>query len=266
MQSTRRGPGSSLIDLHCHILPGVDDGSQSMRESLGMARIAVASGVGTIVTTPHSNQVGRFENYATPQLQRVFEAFCKELERNRIPLRVLPGMEIFAVGDVVEKIRHKLLCPIAGTQYYLVEFPFSAPADEIEHTLREMLAAGFVPLIAHPERYACVQREPQRLAHWRALGCAAQLNRGSVQGRFGTKCAAAADFILQRGLADVFGSDAHSAYRRTPELGSLREYLTRRVGGEQGRRLLEINPTRLLNRETLADGGHMNASTGESAR
>lgn len=222
-----------------------------MEDSIRMARIAAESGVETIVATPHANQLGRFENYATHEMQEVFEAFCREVQRLRIPLRILPGMEIYASDDVVEKIRRRMLCPLAGTQYYLIEFPFQGEADEMEILLRQMLANGYTPLIAHPERYACVQRDPGRLARWEQLGCAAQVNRGSLQGRFGRQCAAAAEYLLENGLVHVFGSDAHGPDIRTPEMGSLWEYIASSQGTKRAEQLLLQNPRRLLRGEKL---------------
>lgn len=241
----------SLVDLHIHILPSLDDGAQSMRDSLAMADIAVRSGVRIMVVTPHANQTRRFENYATPRMQQVFEAFCREVRRAGLPLRVLPGMEIYASRDVVERIRRHELCPLAGTDYYLVEFPFTCPASEIEWLLQRMLRHGYRPIIAHPERYHCIQRDPQQLARWQEMGCAAQLNRGSVQGQFGSVCGETARYLIDRDWVDLFGSDAHGVHRRTPEMASIREYLTKHKGREAAQRLLVDNPIALLRNQTL---------------
>lgn len=240
-----------LVDLHLHILPSLDDGAQSMRDSLAMAEIAVRSGVRTMVVTPHANQWGRFENYATPHMQQVLEAFCREVRRAGLPLNVLPGMEIYASQDVVERIQRRELCPLAGTQYYLIEFPFPCPAPEMDWLLQRMLRHGYRPVIAHPERYHCIQRDPQQLARWREMGCVAQLNRGSVQGQFGSGCADTARYLIDRGWVDLFGSDAHGVHHRTPEMASIWEYLVRHKGREAARRLLAANPSALLRNQEL---------------
>lgn len=265
MHSTSKGPGKGFIDLHCHILPGIDDGSQSMRESLEMAQLAVENGIGTVVATPHANQRGRFENYSTMRMQEVFDSFCEELRRRRIPLRVLPGMEIFATPDVTELIRRRMLCPLAGTRYFLIEFPFHGSADDMEVILAEMLKHQYVPIIAHPERYACIQHEPGRIAKLREAGCVVQVNRGSVQGRFGRRCAAAAAHLLDNGLIDVFGSDAHGAEFRTPELRSLWGHLECHYGSREAKRLMFDNPGRLLQNQNLRRECAPIDTTGESA-
>lgn len=238
-----------LIDLHAHILPGLDDGAQTMADSIEMAKIAVQSGVRILVVTPHANQRGRFENYATPYMEQVFEDFCQELRRQNIPLRLLQGMEIYASGDVVELIRRRMLCPIAGTDHYLIEFPFSCPAEDIRYLLHDMLANGYIPIVAHPERYVCVQEDPEELQRWRQMGCVAQLNRGSVYGQFGSRCAGAAETLIRLGYVDVFGSDCHGVRHRTPEMHSIYHYLRKHYGEPKAYQLLLENPLKILRRK-----------------
>lgn len=242
-----------LIDLHAHFLPSVDDGAQSMRESIEMARMSVASGVSTVVVTPHANQRGRFENYTTSPLQQVLKAFCYELRRNEIPLTILPGMEIYASADVVDLIHYRQLCPLAGTQYYLIEFPFQCDPIEIEYVLRDMLKHRYIPLIAHPERYICIQKQPAYLEKWRKLGCVAQMNCGSVQGQFGANCAKTASCLIENALVDVFGSDAHGTKHRTPEMRTIKAYLIENYGVAYAEKLLYENPDRLLKNEFVRE-------------
>ena len=115
-----------MIDIHAHILPDLDDGSEDMEESLEMAELAVESGVEIMTATPHSNQMGRFENFQSEQLQTAFERLRMVLKKEKIPLKILNGMEIFASEDIAQKIKNKQLSGINGTDYYLVEFPFDA--------------------------------------------------------------------------------------------------------------------------------------------
>lgn len=235
-----------IFDLHSHILPCIDDGSRDMEESLEMARIAADSGVRVMVATPHANQRGLYENYATGRMGEIFHILKNKIEDNRIPLTLLPGMEIFASADIMELIRRGRLCPMAGTSLFLIEFPFDCPQRRMEYLLEEMLEEGCVPLIAHPERYYCVQDEPMLLKDFREMGCLIQLNKGSVFGRFGPLSRETGKRILDRKLADVIGSDAHRADRRTPDMEPFRQYLIKEYGGEEAARLLEENPKRLL--------------------
>ena len=235
-----------IFDLHSHILPYTDDGARDMEEALAMARIAADSGVRVMVATPHANQRGLYENYATSRMGEIFRILNNKIQDSRIPLTLLPGMEIYASADMVEWIRRGRLCPMAGTSLFLIEFPFDCPKRRMEYLLEEMLEEGCVPLLAHPERYYCVQDEPMLLQDFRKMGCFIQLNKGSVLGRFGPLSCEAAKSILDWKLADVVGSDAHRADRRTPDMEPFRQYLMEEYGWEEAVRLLEENPKRLL--------------------
>lgn len=250
-ETVMNGWKNFLVDIHIHILPGLDDGSQSLADSIQMARIAVHSGVGTMVVTPHANQRGRFENYATPYMETIYQQFCQAIRREKIPLQVIPGMEIFASTDIVQLISCHKLCPIGRTHYFLIEFPFGAHSEAITKTLRNMLTQRLVPVIAHPERYVCVQNCPQLVALWRELGCVVQVNRGSLQGKFGKLCQRAAQNLLTNNLIDVFGSDAHGVFHRTPELHSLVDYLVWQEGERKAERLLVENPQLLIHDQSL---------------
>ena len=127
-----------MIDIHAHILPNLDDGSESLEESLEMAELAVESGVEIMAVTPHSNQMGRFENFQSVQLEQSFEQLREALKREKIQLQILEGMEIWASDDIAQKIKNKQLGGINGTAYYLVEFPFDADPWWIRECLEEI--------------------------------------------------------------------------------------------------------------------------------
>ncbi len=204
-----------MIDIHSHLIPGVDDGAGSFYEAVEMARIAVSSGVNTLVVTPHSNQMGRFENFDSFRLRSRFEELRLALDEEGIPVRLLRGMEIFCVGDVAGKIDAGLLCSLNGSRYYLVEFPFDYESEDMDDGLDDLLERGYIPLIAHPERYACVQERPAAVYEWVQRGCLTQLNKGSLLGRFGRHAKETARVLLENDLITCVASDAHSARIRT---------------------------------------------------
>ena len=149
-----------MIDIHTHILPGLDDGSQTLSDSLEMAELALESGVDTIIATPHSNQLGRFENFDLVHLKHVFSRLQQALQEEGIPLTLHLGMEIFASEDLCEKIQAGALLSLNRSRYYLVEFAFDEAPEFIGDILDGMLSVGAIPVIAHPERYFCVQDYP----------------------------------------------------------------------------------------------------------
>lgn len=244
-----------MIDLHAHILPGLDDGSEDMGDSLEMAELALEGGVDIVAATPHSNQPGRFENYYTEDFRREYETFCRRLKDEGIPLKILPGMEIFASEDLKERILGGSVIGLNLSDYYLVEFPFDADPYWIGNCLEDILETEKIPLIAHPERYFCAQDYPQLIYEWLQMGCLIQMNRGSVFGRFGRHAAHLANIMLENDLVTCMASDAHSPYERTTFMGDLRDYLTDQWGEETAYRLLEENPRRIIRNRSIAVHG-----------
>ena len=240
-----------MIDLHTHILPGVDDGSPDMAMSVRMAEIALRCGTRTLVATPHSNQTQRFENFACEALDRRFDALEKKLEDLGIPLQLLRGMEIFSTEDMAEKIRDGLLRGLNGGRYYLVEFPFDAPARWMEKRMADVQACGGIPLAAHVERYFAVQERPGIIYDWIRDGVRIQVNKGSLFGRFGLPAMITARILLDNGLAACLASDAHYDDFRAPRLDDAAEELRRRYGQAAADLLLVDNPVRILDGEEI---------------
>ena len=162
-----------MIDLHCHILPELDDGSQSLEESLAMARMAVNSGVRAMAATPHCMGERAEEVYGTWSLLR------QALEETGVPLKLYPGMEIFGTPDTARLLREGKLFTLNGSRYPLIEFAFQSSGEEETLILRSVCRAGFRPLVAHPERYTYLQHDPEIVNRWCRLGCLFQVNRGS---------------------------------------------------------------------------------------
>ncbi|HIV68491.1 MAG TPA: hypothetical protein IAA32_06460 [Candidatus Butyricicoccus stercorigallinarum] len=243
-----------MIDLHCHILPGVDDGAQTEQQALEMARMAVRAGVHTVAATPHTNIAGVFENYASDELDARFDAFRALLRRENVPLRLVTGAEIYADGDLVDLLQRGRVPTLGGTRYPLVEFSFHDRPARVLRVLQELLDAGYTPVIAHPERYVFVQRDPRGLVPLFAdMGCVLQINKGSPLGRFGDSCLRVSRWMLERGLVHLAASDAHRDHMRTPWLADIRAFLYDVYGDGCPQLLLERNPAHILRDEPVED-------------
>lgn len=240
-----------MIDLHCHILPGVDDGAQTSEQAIQMARMAVRAGVRTIAATPHTNIVRMFENYASAALTQRFAAFRTLLREQNIPLELVAGAEIFFDGDVSGMLRRGAVPTLGGSQYPLVEFAFHDRPARVLDGLQSLLDAGYTPVIAHPERYRFVQRDPMLLTAFADMGCVLQVNKGSPLGRFGPAPLRASRYMLEQGLVHLVASDAHSEIERTPYLADARDFLSDAYGDGCPRLLLERNPRHILNDEPV---------------
>ena len=235
-----------MIDIHTHIMPGIDDGSDNFEESLAMAELAWDSGVDTIVVTPHSNVPGSFKNYDSPDWRKLFQQLQEYLKDNDCDIKLVPGTEIYATEDVVEKIKRGDLMSINHSRYYLIEVPFDADPYWAEEIWESVLALGKIPIIAHPERYFCIQDNPAILYEWMKMGCLSQMNKGSVFGRFGRTVKRTAEVLLDHNLITCAASDAHSPYMRTTFMADIRDYLADVYGERRMERLLYSNPKRIL--------------------
>lgn len=235
-----------ITDLHSHILPQWDDGAQSLEQALEMARMAVESGVTVMVATPHCTNTGAHT------VRERYILLREALEECSIPLRLLCGMEILGTEETAALLQAGRLLTLNGSRYPLIEFPFSASEEGNTQILESVAQAGYCPVIAHPERYECVCRDPGCLRPWLEMGCLLQVNRGSLLGRFGSAVQDVALYLVERGLACAVASDAHSTWRRTPWLEDVYSMLEDRFSSEAARLLLWENPHRILqNQQTL---------------
>lgn len=235
-----------MIDLHAHILPGVDDGSYAMEESIAMAELAVEGGTSCMVITPHSNQKRRFENYYSRELKDEFQQLEQELKKRKIALKLYRGMEIMASWDIAEKIQSGQLISLNGSRYYLIEFPFEEEPERMGDILESVLQCGKIPLIAHPERYDCIGRYPEILFEWMDMGCCTQINKGSLLGRFGFRIQRTAHTLMEYELVTCVASDAHSSEVRTPFMADVRALIEEQYDFEYAKRLLHDHPKAIL--------------------
>lgn len=235
-----------MIDIHCHLLPLVDDGAKDMDTALLMARMAVESGVDTIVATPHCNLPNEsVKNYRSAELSTRVQDLQEEIVKAGLPLTVLPGAEVMCTPDVPELLRRGKLPTLADSNYLLVEFFFDEDLTYMDDMLFAIAAEGVTPVIAHPERYEAVQQMPMIVNRWFHEGMVIQVNKGSILGRLGRHAERTAAWILARGLAHAVASDAHGTWERTPQMNRILEYLEEEYDPDYAKILLEDNPGRI---------------------
>ncbi len=240
-----------MIDMHSHVLPLVDDGSQDLQESLEMIRQSADSGVRILTVTPHSNQRGRFENYFTKQIKQKFLSLKKTVQEQEIPVRLVLGMEIYASPDLPELLENGLLCGLNSSDYYLVEFPFHCDLNLIYRTAIQIFETGGIPVIAHPERYTAIQRSPGVLYDWIQEGVCTQINKGSIFGTFGSAAQKTAEFLYSFDLVTCVGSDAHGTEVRTTDMSGLKTYLLKNYGQEYTRKITRDYPFLMLKNQDV---------------
>ena len=232
-----------MIDLHCHYLPGIDDGAQTLDEALALARAAVANGIRQAVLTPHIHP-GRYENILS-SLQPRFEAFCAALQAAEIPLKVHLGGEVRLLPEMLGLLEEGEL-PTLGrwenNRVVLLEFPpDQIPVGSIKAVayLRER---GVIPMIAHPERNKDVMRNWRKMEPFAKEGCLLQLTSASVCGFFGKAVQETSERLLSAGWVTVLATDAHNLEHRPPVLAEGRRAIEARHGAEAAALLTEVNP------------------------
>ena len=234
-----------MIDIHAHILPGMDDGAEDLQDALEMAKIAVDNGITVMVATPHCNIPGIYDNYLDKRFAEVYKRVCRELEAHEIPLQLLPGMEVFATSDLPELLEKRKLLTINGSRYLLVEFHFDENLRYVESILDSILGAGLRPIVAHAERYECVQKNLFVLEKWKKRGILIQVNKGSLTGRFGKFSYNAAHSMMQKRQVDVIASDCHSPHYRTPVMMDVYETLQKKYPRTYLEIIFNENPRRI---------------------
>jgi protein-tyrosine phosphatase len=204
-----------VIDLHSHILPGVDDGPATVEGSLELARVAVAAGTRTILATPHINDDRSID---AARVAEGLEALRPALAEAEIPLEVLPGGEIamWRLGDLDDAALRTLA--LGGGPYLLVESPFSPAIGAFEPLVLDLLGRGHRVLLAHPERCPAFHRDPERLQRLVDAGVLVQITAGSMTGGFGSTVRRLTASMLRTGVVHVVASDAHDAVKRPPGL------------------------------------------------
>lgn len=241
-----------IHDIHCHILPGLDDGAFFMDESLQMARMASSHHSGSIVCTPHTIPVGSYDRQT---LLDVFHQTCAALRNNQINLNLTLGQEIFLdennYKETIASLEAGELFTINHSVFPLVEFDPYEDIHSVYRMINELRSRGFVPIIAHPERYAFTAEDYRTLSRLKSMGGLLQINKGSLFNFFGSSAKQISSYLLEERMADFVASDSHSPYRRTPRLREAHELVSERYSIDYADYLFSSNPLRVLNNEKI---------------
>ncbi|MDO4345512.1 MAG: capsular biosynthesis protein [Eubacteriales bacterium] len=237
-----------MVDIHCHILPEVDDGARSMEEALKLLRTEYAQGVRCVILTPHYRG-GLFE---TPRgkIQRVFEKLTNRAQAEDLKIELLLGCEFHREMDMWEKLSENAAYRMAGTSYVLLEFAGQDSIECIKYYVTELVIRGFRPVIAHAERYPAL-REIRHVRFLVDSGAHIQINAGSLAGMEGWSSRRFCTKLLQEDLVHFVGSDAHNMEKRKPYFDKCAALLEKKAGAQQARRLLLENPAKLIANEYL---------------
>ncbi|MGE0350801.1 tyrosine-protein phosphatase [Hydrogenophaga sp.] len=242
-----------MIDLHCHILPGIDDGAKTLDESLQMARIAVADGIHTLACTPHIYP-GMYINDG-PGIARARARLQAELDAHGIALRLVVGADVHLVPGLAEGLGSGRVPTLHGSRYFLLEPSHTTPPPRLEASVLHLIHAGYTPIITHPERLSWVESHYPVFQRLIAQGAWMQVTAGALTGVFGRRARYWGERFIGEGHTHLLATDAHSTGRRLPRLSDGLKVVRRLVGDGEARRLVVDRPAAVLQNRPPQDAG-----------
>lgn len=236
-----------MIDLHCHLLPGVDDGAETVDEALALAEAAVANGITTSVLTSHLHP-GRYANVRST-LEREVASFRGLLAERGIPLDVRVGAEVRLLPEMIDLLADgeiPFLGTVDGYRIVLLEFPHNLIPVGSQAFVSKLVDLRIRPLIAHPERNKAVMQDSEKIRPFVAMGCWLQVTAGSLAGRFGAPVEETARRLIDHDWVQVLATDAHNLEHRPPDLAQGREAAARHYGEAAAWSLVRDWPAKIV--------------------
>jgi protein-tyrosine phosphatase len=245
-----------MIDLHCHILPDIDDGPRTWEKSLEMAKLAAGDGIRTLVATPHLFRHRTVNLREVNEKQDIFqkiEALRARLAEAQIPLEILAGCDFPLSWESLQLLEQDRVITINDNgRYLLLELPDMSMPPATEEICYTLQCRGITPIITHPERHLVIQERPEKLQRLLDLGCLAQLTAGSLTGLFGRRVAKLSRTLVQKGNIHLLASDAHSCRGRTPRLREAVALLARIIGKDEAMAMVTTIPAKIIRGETVS--------------
>lgn len=220
-----------MVDLHCHLLPGIDDGSKNMDISLRLAREATENGVTHALLTPH-HMNGRYVNHKQDVIRQTKE-FQEQIKAHNIPLTVFPGQEVRINGQLLDALdKDDILFADTAGKYMMLEFPDDDVPNYTSQMIFDIQQRGITPVIVHPERNTKIMAEPDQIYQLLEKGCLSQITASSYVGTFGKKVENFSRQLIEAGQGYVFASDAHDLPGRKYEMSQAFDKLRHEFGQE----------------------------------
>ena len=236
-----------MIDFHSHILPGIDDGSRSIEQTIRMLKEAKEAGFTKIISTSHYIE-GYYESDEAERTE-----LLNEVQKNISGIELYLGNEIYITNNMINLIQNKKASTINNSKYVLFEFPLSAKSMNDKEVVYRLIENGFVPVIAHPERYSYVQDNPEYIEELAEMGALFQANYGSIIGMYGKKAEKTLKKLLKNDLIRFFGSDSHRIDQVYTKMPKILKKLHKVLSDEEIEEFTVINPQKVLNNEEIED-------------
>src|SRR6266568_8445993 len=234
-----------MIDTHLHILPGIDDGPETIEESIALARVLVQEGIHSAFATPHYND--EFPRRSAMEIQARVNDMQRVLDGQNIPLQLFAGHEALIGPGLIEDIQAGRLATLNRSRYLLLELWNNSWLPETERVIFELRAFGITPILAHPERYRVFQKELDRLGLLLRQGVLVQITASSLVGMQGRTAQRTAEKLLKRGVVHFIASDAHGLHRRPPVIAQSLCQAVQLIGQVKTQQLIEGWPMVIIN-------------------
>lgn len=234
-----------FIDMHCHILPGVDDGAESFEKACELIIQGAESGTTVMTVTPHYNNPDKQNGKYNKQLiADAYKQLKSALKNKDIPVTLLLGSEILADNNLGVLQKNDGIIPINGSRYILVEFHFDEDIRNVHRYVDEIISFGLIPVLAHPERYSFFLNED--IEYLVNKGCKIQINKDSPLGKYGTSAQRFSHFLLKNDLVHLIASDCHDVNYRNADMSDIYKWLSERFTAEKIAILTHDNPKSIL--------------------
>ena len=239
-----------MIDLHSHIIPGIDDGAPDLNASLQMARIAVSDGIRVMAATPHITPGVYNNNVQT--IERGAAILRQALKLHNLPLELTTGADVHVTPNMAGPLLEGQWPRLAATRYFLFEPPHRVMPPHLVRLAENLMASGLVPVLTHPERLGWIEHHYDVICELGEIGAVVQLTAGSVTGDFGKRPQYWSERMLAEGRVDILATDAHNVTSRPPVLSRARDFVAHRYGDEAAVRMVGSNPLQILLNEPIA--------------
>ncbi len=231
-----------MIDIHCHLLFGVDDGPEKIEQSIAMLKAAKEQGITNIVLTPHYRRgMFKFDGNLVLEHMKALEPYANELG-----ITLHYGTEVHVNGDILEYLQERRVFSLADSEYVLTEYGYHTEYSYIFRMTHELLRHGYIPVIAHVERYGCLVKNPKRLEELQEIGALIQCNAAAILGEEGWGTKQFCKKALKSGWVDVVASDSHDTKKRRCYMEDAYDYLTEKYGEKLAHRLMVKNPKKII--------------------
>ncbi len=238
-----------LTDIHCHLLPGVDDGAENMEEAIRMLKKEYDDGVRQIIVTPHYRE-GMFET-SQQKIVYVYQKLRREAVRMDPTLFLYLGCEFHTHSEMADQLDQKMRPTLAGSRYVLTEFSSQHNYEWIRNQVYILRQRGYLPVLAHIERYPCLTGNMDNIRDIRDCGAYIQVNTGSVSGENGWRIKHFCGQCMRQDLIDFIATDAHGIRRRKPDLKACKKYVEKKMGSAYAEKIFNSNPEYILQNKVL---------------